>query len=589
MQETIANIRQFLASACGMLGEHTVVIIVGLVCTTIVLLAILTNTQRILRRLRIHSAATLREKIEKNLLPFNHIADRVPNLLWVADKEGEIIYFNKRWQEFTGIDGSRLLNKKWQRLVHPGDLSTYFPEYQAHVANRRPFVFSFRLRHRDGEYRWMQNAGNPVYKENGEFEGYVGTCSDITEHKQALELAVREKNFSKEIMDAIQDPIFVKDRKHVILTGNKALWEFMKRKPNEVIGHDESAFYPPDVIKRFWEHDNLVLQNSSVSVSEEQVARPSGEPITALTTKAPLTLPDGTPGLVGIVHDITRLKQVKKELEKHRQHLQGMVEVRTRELQRAMEEAERANRAKSAFLANMSHELRTPMHAILGFSRQALKLAEKYDNSEKLEAMLQKIQTSGARLLNLLNDLLDLAKLESGKFECNFEHCDIRMHIEQVLAEVDPLLAAKHITVGVNAQDGISAVVKADCKLIIQILMNLLSNAIKFSPEKSIIRIYLSEDNLPGGIEGVRPALKISVQDEGIGIPEKELESIFDKFVQSSKTKSGAGGTGLGLPIARESILLHGGAIRASNLPSGGACFDVWLPYEHNLPTEAAA
>lgn len=559
------------------LEGHNLLAVLALACTLVVLLAIYVNTRRVLRRF--NSSSDIQEKLHHGELRFHHIADSIPNLLWVADAEGKKHFFNKTWQSFTGVGPADLMEGKWIRLVHPADLETFLPGYRKSVAARQEFAFSFRLKYRDGGYRWMLDTGVPVYGETGKFEGYIGTCTDITEHKRALELAIQEKNFNRAMMNAIGDPIFVKDKNHVFVAGNEAFWKHMGRPPQEVIGKLDTEFSPEHEVKVFWEKDNRVLNSGVVDINEERIST-GGKSIIALTTKAPLTLPNGEPGLIGIIHDITERKQVEEELEHHRRHLEEMVEERTLELRHAKEEAERANRAKSEFLANMSHELRTPMHAILGFSRQALKFVKNHDDAEKLTAMLQKIQVSGNRLLALLNDLLDLAKLESGRVERNFESCDMREHIQQVMAEVDPLLTAKRITVKVEVQEGVRTVVKADCKLMTQVIMNLLSNAIKFSPEASTIRIYLSGGNLPGGLEGVNPALKMSIRDEGIGIPENELESIFDKFVQSSKTKSGAGGTGLGLPIVRESILMHGGTIRASNLPSGGACFDVLLPYD---------
>lgn len=562
---------------------QSVLAVIAVICTFVLLLAIFINTKRVLRRFS--SSPGIHEKLRNGQLRFLHIADSIPSLLWVADKEGKIHFFNKTWENFTGVDSSQLVGDGWLSLIHPADAEAFLTSYRECIAAKKEFAFSFRLKRRNDGYCWMLDSGIPVYGEKGNFEGFIGTCTDINENKRSLELAIQEKNFTHAMMNAIGDPVFVKDKKHLFVAGNDAFWKHMGHPSYEVIGKRDSDFSPADEVKVFWERDNLVLNNGVMDVNEEKITT-GGKSIVALTTKTPLTLPNGEPGLIGIIHDITERKLVEEELTHHRHHLQEMVEERTLVMRRALEDAERANRAKSEFLANMSHELRTPMHAILGFSRQALKLAQNHDDTEKLPEMLQKIQASGNRLLTLLNDLLDLAKLESGKFECNFEMCDICDHIRQVIADVDPLLAAKQIELKVEIQEGIRTIVKADCKLMTQIIMNLLSNAIKFSPDASTVHIYLSEGSLPNGLEGARPALKMSIQDEGIGIPENEMESIFDKFVQSSKTKSGAGGTGLGLPIARESILMHGGTIRASNLPSGGACFDVLLPYDNRSPAK---
>jgi PAS domain S-box-containing protein len=518
----------------------------------------------------------VQQQLRENERRWWQVADAMPNLLWLANTEGRLIFFNRSWHRFLQTQDAQLLEGRWLTYVHPQDVEAMLAEYMLHVASQEEFSLSFRLRRPDGSYSWILNTGVPLYDAQGGFDGYIGTCTDISEQKWALEMAVQEKSFSQSMMNAMLDPIFVKDKYHVYRAGNKAFWEFMGHRPEQVIGRPDTEFHPEEEVELFHADDDIVVNEGVVNVSEEQVSSPDGPTVLALTTKSPLTLPDGTPGLIGVVRDITERKQVEQELERHRHHLQEMVEERAYAYRRAMEQAERANRAKSEFLANMSHELRTPMHAILGFSRQALK--HTHDNGdEKLATMLRNIQTSGTRLLNLLNDLLDLSKLESGKMTYNFEVLDMRDLLRQTLAEVDSLLAARRISVHLEVEERTQTHVPLDHKLMMQVLVNLLSNAIKFSPEQSAIHITLSSSYL-----GKREkALQIRVCDQGVGIPPGELELVFDKFAQSSNTKSGAGGTGLGLSITRQIVQTHGGVILAENQPAGGACFVVTLPYRN--------
>ncbi|MBX9977530.1 MAG: hypothetical protein K2X98_04725 [Alphaproteobacteria bacterium] len=250
------------------------------------------------------------------------------------------------------------------------------------------------------------------------------------------------------------------------------------------------------------------------------------------------------------------------------------------DLKKAILKAEESNVAKSEFLANMSHELRTPMHAILNYTGMGLKrtivLAENSPPDEKLSKFLTNIQISAHRLLGLLNDLLDLSKLEAGKMDFQLEEMSLHQAMDHSLTEVDSLLQEKGIKV---AFDGLSTVnihhVFYDKTRLIQVFVNVLSNAIKFSPEQSTIYIDYSvqEDREK------KSYLHCAVRDQGSGIPKGEENKIFDKFIQSNKTKTGAGGTGLGLSICKEIMVAHDGDIWARSRPSGkGAEFIIALP-----------
>ncbi len=255
------------------------------------------------------------------------------------------------------------------------------------------------------------------------------------------------------------------------------------------------------------------------------------------------------------------------ELNAERTHLETV----NAALSEAKEIADRANQAKTSLLMNMSHEFRTPMHAILNYTSMGLKKLATND-TPKLNKYLSNIQISGNRLLKMLNALLDLAKLESGRLEMTIRRGDLLQVVHQAQTELESLLEAKRLRLKIDSRVSSTDAI-FDQHRLMQVFINLLSNALKFSPECGLITITIVEDQ-----RSPDAGLKCTIEDQGPGIPESEREKIFDKFVQGRGKVESAGGTGLGLAICREIIHLHGGKIWAANKAGAGATIHFTLP-----------
>lgn len=266
-------------------------------------------------------------------------------------------------------------------------------------------------------------------------------------------------------------------------------------------------------------------------------------------------------GIVHIVRDISERKKWEDEILEAR----GI--------------AEKANQAKSEFLDNMSHEFRTPLHAILSFSSFGISRIDKVDK-EKLLDYFQKIHIAGEKLLPLVNDILDLSKLEAGKMQYTMKEHNLTTLVWEDAAVFETLVLDKNLRLKLPPAT-LKHMAVFDRDKIGQVIRNFLSNSIKFTPNGKTISIEITPAVLPPANTasgGEIAAITLCVTDEGIGIPGEELESVFEQFVQSSKTTTGAGGTGLGLPISRKIINDHCGRTWAENNPGGGTSFYFSIP-----------
>lgn len=579
---------------------------------------------------------------------FRLMADSTPHLIWVADESRGCTYFNRTWLEFTGRTPEQERGDGWAEGVHPDDLGRCLSIYNNAFGVRRPFEMDYRLRRHDGQYRWVFDTGVPRFSASGEFAGYIGSCIDITD-RRGMEAELRR---NRDLLDAInrfQDE-FIRDPDSGRVFENMLDWllanarcevgmigealvdadgtRFMRTLAISKLVVDnetgalrqENAPHVLELLDPATLFGSMLASDGSV-VSNDAANDPRADRLPpyqpALENFAGLPIRSGNEliGMVGLANrldgfdlamladldpllgtcaklllarrsDVAR-KQAEAELSRHRDNLREMVEEQTREARVARDDAERANRFKSEFLANMSHELRTPMHAILSFAKLGEARAAQ-EGAQKLNDYFGRIRASGDRLLALLNDLLDLSKLEAGKMELDLRPCALDSLLREIVREFDEIYRAKGVQLLVHDASALPDV-SLDYGRVGQVLRNLLSNAVKFTPQGRTVEILWSVCEMPLGRRRddrglTQPGVEVVMSDEGIGIPPTELERVFDKFVQSSRTRTGAGGTGLGLAISREIVEAHRGEIFARNNAKGGTDFVVRLPAALSCP-----
>lgn len=381
-----------------------------------------------------------------------------------------------------------------------------------------------------------------------------------------VELVLANEARLQAISAAIPDAIYVLDREGNIMEafGNQALFAMNNRRSNNVV-----EALPQDISREILLVVGRCLDTGDTQIYEYPLML-QGQLYWFEGRTARLPQHTAQNAVVWLARDVSARKLAEIELRQARDYLVEQVALQTADLVAAKEKADAANLAKTQFLSNMSHELRTPMHAILSFARLGLDKAEQA-TPDKLKRYFSNIADSGERMLALVNDLLDVTRLESGKMAFSLTEQPLKPLIESIMVELDELAKRQALQV-VLQTDGTEPVFGFDRLRIGQVIRNLLSNAIKFSREHEQVLIELTTCDAP------MPRAIVRVMDRGIGIPPDELEAIFDKFVQSSRTSRESGGSGLGLAISREIIRGHGGDIFAELREGGGSILTFWLP-----------
>ncbi len=479
-------------------------------------------------------------------------------LIFRTDAQGRLSFVNERWTAITGLEASSAIGTRLADRAPEGEraaVQALFAD-RADGQMRRDQVLLVDV---TGAERCFEVAVMPLQQE-GRLVGFAGSAVDVTARTVAQRALQAQLAFTRQLMESSPLPMSVVDTQRHYLLVNRAWEEFTGRPRSEAVGQRVGSHLPQPQQAMHEDRDRQLLATGQSQRYEAVVPHRDGTLRDVVVNKMLLPGDDGqTLGVLSVIVDVTEFRNAERA---------------TRE---ARDAAESSLRAKTEFIANISHELRTPLQSIIGFSE----LGQMRSREQvRLAAMFQDIHGAGQRMLGLVNDLLDLAKIESNMGTVHLERSDLRPMVQAVARELEPLLLQRALVLDLRlpAQPLLG---KVDTLRLAQVLRNVLANAIKFSPAGGRVELLAEccdEDD----------TLHIAVSDRGPGVPAAELESIFEPFVQSSQTKDGSGGTGLGLAICRKIVQAHGGRIEAANRAGGGAVFHLHLPAGGTAATRPA-
>jgi len=494
------------------------------------------------------SEKSLQESEEKYRILIENQAEGIS----IIDINETFLFANPAAEKIFGVELGGLKNKSLSQFTTAKEFEKVRTETQKRITGVRA-TYELEIICPSGDLKTLLLSTSPYLDSNGIFIGGFGIFRDITELKKTENALKESEEKYSNIVNNANDGIYLRDLNGTIIFANRKFAEIHEYPLDEIIGRKSWEFLHPDSLKKITESRELDRVQSGYQTQGEEVGlTKSGKSVYLDIRTGPLMNHGEITGIFGIIRNISERKEYERQLTEER------------------DRANQANTAKSEFLANMSHEIRTPMNAILGFSEALYHKLE----SQQHKKILKSVLSSGNLLLSLLNDILDLSKIEAGKLEIVPQPIDFSSLLQEIVLLFKDKAHAKGVELNTLIAPDFPRVILLDEIRIKQVVFNLVGNALKFT-HHGYVNIHASFTKTNESIG----EMQFEVEDSGIGIPETQQELIFESFrQQSGQSNRQYGGIGLGLAISKRLVEKMNGTISVSSIEGKGSTFKVFFP-----------
>jgi len=526
-----------------------------------------------LRMIGVNFDITERKQAEAKLRTSEEKLNEAQHIAHVGNWELDLTNGNLSWSDeifnLFEIDKTQFgaSYEAFLDAIHPGDREMVNKAYTDSLVTRKPYVVKHRLKMNDGRIKWVEERCHSEFDAEGKPLRSVGTVQDITELKLVERRLEKSESLYRTLAQVAPVGIFRTDVSGNCIYVNENYCELSGMDMDASLGSGWVAAIHPDDRVRVIEKWNEAVRSSTLFFLEFRLKRPAGQVVWVVgQSRAELGTDGKVLGYVGTITDISERKQAEEALKRLNEVLEQRIEQRTNQLLVAKEEAEQASRSKSLFLASMSHELRTPLNSILGYSQLM-------QSDPGLPAHIvenaKEIRQAGNFLLVLMNDILDLARIESGRMEMQIKDVDLLEVINDCRNQNGQFALDRNIMLACDENCRFIKV-RADRHRLLQVLNNLVSNAIKYNREGGKVVVSCSTP--------AQDKVRVSVTDTGVGIASEKQQHLFEPFNRLGAEMGAIEGTGIGLVIVRRLIESMGGNIGVESIAGKGSTFWVELP-----------